>query len=121
MNYQNHEVNDQRYLEVLSSHPPLQNSEDCLQLLVDVYYQGAEGLFIPTTLLPPAFFDLSTGVAGEFLQKCSNYRMRLAVIGDFGSLKKGSFKDFVTESNQKNQILFVKSCEEAKQRWQGQD
>jgi hypothetical protein len=30
--------------------------------------------------LPPAFFDLSSGLAGEYLQKWRNYRIRVAVL-----------------------------------------
>jgi hypothetical protein len=31
--------------------------------------------------LSDAFFDLSSGFAGELLQKCSNYQLRIAVVG----------------------------------------
>jgi len=30
--------------------------------------------------LPPAFFDLSSGLAGEYLQKWRNYQIRVAVV-----------------------------------------
>jgi hypothetical protein len=36
--------------------------------------------------LPPAFFDLSTRLAGEYLQKWRNYRIRVAVFCPPGSV-----------------------------------
>jgi hypothetical protein len=59
------------------------------------------------------FYDLSTGIAGEILQKFSNYRRRIAIIGDFENIKSKSLKDFIYESNRTNQIIFVKTIEEA--------
>ncbi|GHV06930.1 hypothetical protein FACS189485_16300 [Spirochaetia bacterium] len=59
------------------------------------------------------FYDLSTGFAGELLQKFSNYGKRLAIIGDFTNIKSKSLKDFVYESNRTRQIIFVGTIEEA--------
>jgi hypothetical protein len=59
------------------------------------------------------FYDLSTGIAGEILQKFSNYRKRMAIVGNFENMKNKSFKDFMYESNKTKQILFVKTSEEA--------
>ncbi|RYG19765.1 MAG: DUF4180 domain-containing protein, partial [Chitinophagaceae bacterium] len=59
------------------------------------------------------FFDLSTKMAGEILQKFSNYKMRLAIVGDFSNYQSQSFKDFVYESNKHGQINFVNSKTEA--------
>ena len=59
------------------------------------------------------FFTLSTGIAGEVLQKFSNYRKRLAIVGDFEHIESGPLKDFIYESNRTKQILFVKTKEEA--------
>jgi hypothetical protein len=59
------------------------------------------------------FFDLSTGIAGEILQKFSNYNKKMAIIGNFDDIKSKSLKDFIYESNKKKQIIFVKTIEEA--------
>ena len=59
------------------------------------------------------FFDLSTGLAGEILQKFSTYRKRLAIIGDYEHIISKSLRDFIYESNRTKQILFVKTKEEA--------
>ncbi len=38
---------------------------------------------IPATSFAPDFFRLSTGLAGEIVQKFVNYRFRLVIMGDF--------------------------------------
>ncbi|MDR1955578.1 MAG: DUF4180 domain-containing protein [Treponema sp.] len=70
-------------------------------------------LLIPKEQIPADFYDLSSGFAGAVLQKCSNYHKKLAIIGDFSDITSGAFKDFMYESNQHKQILFVHSAEEA--------
>ncbi|MDI1444459.1 DUF4180 domain-containing protein [Polyangium sp. 6x1] len=50
--------------------------------------------------LPAAFFDLSSRVAGDILQKLRNYRIRLAVVCPPGSVEYSSrFGEMVTEEN----------------------
>jgi hypothetical protein len=63
--------------------------------------------------LAPDFFDLSTGMAGELLQKFSTYRKRLAIIGDYTAITSKPLKDFIRESNRTKQILFAATREEA--------
>jgi hypothetical protein len=48
--------------------------------------------------LPPAFFDLSSGIAGEYLQKWRNYRIRVAILAPSGSVVYSSrFPEMVAE------------------------
>ena len=58
------------------------------------------------------FFILSTNLAGEVLQKFSNYHIKLAIIGDFSSYTSKPLKDFIYECNRGNSIFFVSSEEE---------
>ncbi|MEQ8174655.1 MAG: DUF4180 domain-containing protein [Syntrophomonadaceae bacterium] len=60
-----------------------------------------------------SFFNLSTGVAGEILQKASNYRIRMAIVGDFSNFASKALADFIYESNRVKQIVFVESVEKA--------
>jgi hypothetical protein len=39
--------------------------------------------------------------------------MRIAIVGDFGSIKSKSLNDFIYESNKMKRIIFVKTAEEA--------
>jgi hypothetical protein len=48
-------------------------------------------------------------MAGEILQKFTNYRMRLAIVGDFSIFSSKSLQDFIYESNKGKQINFSDS------------
>lgn len=52
-------------------------------------------------------FSLKTRLAGNILQKFSNYRVHLAIIGDYSEIKSKSLKDFIYESNKSKRVLFV--------------
>lgn len=99
--------------EVLSESIVIAKIEDGLNLMADIYYQGFDAIILHEENITRAFFDLKTGIAGEILQKFSNYRMRLAIVGDFSTYKSKSFNDFLHESNKNGQINFVRSLEEA--------
>ena len=53
-----------------------------------------------------SFFRLSTGLAGEVLQKFVNYQMKLAIVGDFDGYTSKPLQDFIRESNEGRQICF---------------
>lgn len=90
------------------------SADDMLQLMVDAgYTYTIEGMIVHQGSLPPEFFDLKTGIAGEILQKFSNYRMRLCIIGDFSGIKSKSLRDFIRESNKRRIISFVSGIDEA--------
>jgi len=116
MKIQPHQSSNTKIAEVLSEDIVISTIEDGLNLMADIYYQGFDAMILHEATITPAFFDLKTGMAGEILQKFSNYRMRLAIVGDFTNYKSKSFKDFVFESNKNRQIIFVGSVEEALER-----
>ncbi len=68
---------------------------------------GAGAMAAHAGSLGEEFFDLKTGVAGEMLQKFSNYRTRFAIIGDFTNVQSRSLRDFIRESNRGQTVYFV--------------
>ena len=54
-------------------------------------------------------------MAGEILQKFSNYRFPLVLIGDFSEFPSQSLQDFTRESNKGRQVNFVPTLPEALQ------
>lgn len=84
---------------------------DILDAMAEAGYHGCNKLIINHQYLHPDFFDLKTRVAGEILQKFSNYRMQLAVVGDFSQYNSKSLQDFIRESNSLGIISFVSSIE----------
>jgi len=91
----------------------ISSAEDMLDIIGDVSYTGCSRLIIHAGSLSGEFFDLRTGVAGEILQKFSNYRIRLAVVGDFSNLTSRSWRDFIRESNRGKSVCFMSSVDEA--------
>jgi hypothetical protein len=81
--------------------------------LGDIYYQGFDKIIICEKNITPVFFDLKTGIAGEILQKFSNFRIQLAIVGDFSKYKSKSLSDFIYESNRGRLVSFVSSCADA--------
>jgi hypothetical protein len=59
----------------------------------------ASGETIPVDELDPAFFDLSTGVAGDIVQKLANYRMDAVIVGQLPP-HSTHFADFARECQQ---------------------
>ena len=47
------------------------------------------------------------------MQKCVNYCMRIAIIGDFSAFTSKSLDDFIRESNRGRHVLFKSSADEA--------
>ena len=88
---------------------PLESVSDFLDLMVDA---GADTIALQKTDFADSFYDLKTGVAGEILQKLSNYDKRLIIIGDFASPGKKSLRDFIYESNRTGKVVFAATLEE---------
>jgi hypothetical protein len=102
--------------ELIADDIAIKNVEDALDIMANAGYAGAEKLILHEKNITPDFFDLKTGIAGEILQKFSNYRMTLAIVGDFSKYTSKSLKDFIFESNKGGKVNFVDSVQEAKER-----
>ena len=71
-----------------------------LDLAMSVRYEtGASRLAIDKRLVCSDFFILSTGVAGDILQKLMNYRFKAAIYGDYSHYTSKPLRDFIRESN----------------------
>jgi len=113
MKTQIHNLNNTKIAELISEDLLIKEIQDGLDLMVNVYYQDIDKMIVYEKNIVPVFFDLKTGMAGEILQKFSNYKMKLAIIGDFSKYNSKSLNDFIFESNKIGQINFVSSLEEA--------
>jgi hypothetical protein len=92
----------------------IRSDEDIPDIIGNAAVNGCSRVIIHRESFSDEFFDLRTGVAGAILQKFSNYRMRLAVVGDFSDLKSKSWKDFIRESNRGKLVNFLPDTETAK-------
>lgn len=113
MDIEIHIINGTKISEIISDAVIIKTSEDGLDLLGNLYYQEVDKVILHHKNITPAFFNLKSGIAGELLQKFSNYRVRLAIVGDFTAYPGKSIRDFIYESNKKGQINFVNSTADA--------
>lgn len=113
MKIQSHKVNDTEIAEVISDEVIIRNTEDALDLLGNVYYQGFDRMIIHQDNITADFFDLKNKMAGDILQKFSNYRVRLAIVGNFSKYSSKSLREFIFESNKGKLVNFVASVNEA--------
>ena len=82
--------------------------QDALDL-IGAAYARTDVVALPVSRLDERFFELQTGVAGEIMQKFTNYRIRLAIVGDIGAHVEASasMRALVSETNRGAQIWFV--------------
>lgn len=91
--------------------------QSALDLMATVRYEtDCDRLMIPKGKIAEDFFVLSTGIAGEILQKFVNYHFKLAIIGDFTHYTSKPLHDYIYESNKGSHIFFVGSENEAAQK-----
>lgn len=115
MQLSTYEIDGSPIAEVRADNIIISNSGDATDLIGNLYFQGFEKVILHELNIDPAFFDLKSGIAGDILQKFTNYRMKLAIVGDFSKFNSKSLKDFIFESNKQKQINFVANTEEALQ------
>ncbi len=113
MHIETHTVNTISIAEITAAGYLIEKAEDGLDLLGTVYYQGFDRMIIHAKNITQDFFDLKNGMAGEMLQKFSNYRMRLAIVGNFSTYTGKSITDFMYECNNGKQVNFLKTIHEA--------
>src|SRR5690606_15588773 len=113
MNIQTHHINNTEIAEVRSEDIVIQNANDALDLMGNIYYQGFDKIVIHQKNLTEEFFNLKNKMAGEILQKFSNYRIRLAIVGDYSKFSSKSLQDFIYESNKGKDVYFATSLKDA--------
>lgn len=91
--------------------------QTALDLLVTVRYEtDCDRIVLDKVSVSEAFFVLSSGLAGDVLQKFSNYQMKLAIFGDYTRYTSKPLRDFIRESNRGNQVFFTATEDEAVER-----
>lgn len=99
---------------VESDEPVITNAQSAIDLLMSAQYDvGSKNIVIPKQLIVEDFFVLSTGLAGEILQKYVNYGGRMAIYGDYSRYTSKPLKDFMYESNKGRDFFFVSTRDEA--------
>ena len=108
-----HQTDGLTFLEIRSEEQFINNVQDVLDLFGELYGQYYDGIILYERNITPDFFDLQTKLAGEILQKFSNYRIRLVIVGDWSKYTSRSIEAFITESNKGKTVNFSSSPTEA--------
>ncbi len=103
------EVNGEIIAEFRTEEVIISSVRDALDILGAGYGLDAKKYIVHEKNIVPEFFDLSTRLAGDILQKFSNYGVRLAIVGDFSKYPGQSLKDFIYECNNSRRICFADS------------
>jgi hypothetical protein len=87
--------------------------QDALNV-IGAAFGRADTVAIAAERLDERFFRLSTGFAGEIMQKFVNYRIRLAIVGDISAqvAASGALRDLVRESNERDHVWFVPTLDD---------
>jgi len=92
----------------------ISDAQTALDFMMSVNYEtGCHCVVVNKDAFIEGFFVLSTGIAGEILQKFINYHFKLAIVGDFSGYTSKPLKDFMYESNRGKDIFFVPSEQDA--------
>ncbi|MDH0171325.1 DUF4180 domain-containing protein [Stenotrophomonas sp. GD04145] len=88
---------------------PTLDANGLRDLVGDALGHQAEWIAIPVQRLSPDFFDLRSGVAGQWVQMLVNYRLRFAVLGDVSAhrARSESLDAWITECNRGREGCFV--------------
>ena len=114
MNFEKIIKNDIAIAEASGDMPLITDVQSALDILMSAKYDvGTKNIVIDKKFIVEDFFVLSTGLAGEILQKYINYGGRIAIYGDYSHYTSKPLKDFIYESNKGKDVFFVATKEEA--------
>lgn len=99
---------------VIADEKVITDAQSALDLMMTAKYEtGAKNIAIAKEAVADGFFILSSGLAGEILQKFINYGFRVAFYGDYSGYTSKPLKDFIYESNNGRDVFFTGSLEQA--------
>lgn len=114
MNIKAIERNNTLCAVISSDEMVIKDAQSALDVLMRAKYEaGTKNIIISKKLVLEDFFILSTGLAGDILQKFINYGGRIAIFGDYSRYTSKPLKDFIYESNKGKDVFFAATEEEA--------
>jgi hypothetical protein len=89
---------------------------DVTQLIEACFSARVNSALLHAANMPGRFFDLSSGEAGEILQKLRNYRIRVALVCPQGSVTYSTnFRALMAEENRLPYFRFFESADAARE------
>lgn len=108
-----HNITEGSIAELTDKNIIISSTQDILDLFGELIPHNCSRIVIRENNFHPDFFNLKTGLAGDILQKFSNYNMKLAIIGCFTKISSKSLQDFIRECNRGKMIFFLENLEDA--------
>lgn len=101
-------VNNIEIANIKSNEVLINNVQSALDLMATIRYEtDCDRMILNKSAISEEFFNLSTKLAGDILQKYINYKMKIAIVGDYSVYKSKSLKDFIYECNNGKDIFFL--------------
>lgn len=101
---------------VNSSRVVIKDVVSAIDFVMDIKYKTkCDKIALNKSAITEDFFILSSGLAGEILQKFVNYDIKFAIYGDFSKYTSKPLKDFIRESNKGKDTFFVTTIDKAKE------
>ena len=117
MEFEKIDYNNKTVAIVSSDNKVITDVDSALDLLMSANYEaGTKHIVVDKKLITEDFFILSSGLAGEVLQKYINYGGQIAISGDLSHYTSKPLKDCIFESNKGKDVFFVATKEEAVQK-----
>lgn len=98
--------------------PVIATERDATDIIGDAFSADVTLVVLPVARLAEGFFQLSTRMAGDIIQKFVNYGFQVVILGDISLQVAASnaLRDYVYESNLGRQVWFVSRREELEHR-----
>ncbi len=101
-------INNVEIANIKSNEIFIKDVQSALDLMATVRYEtDCDRMILNKSAISEDFFNLSTKLAGDILQKYINYKMKIAIVGDFSIYNSKSLKDFIYECNNGKDIFFL--------------
>jgi hypothetical protein len=100
------------YLEFAPTEIVISQEQDALDIVGKLYGKDRL-LLLHQGNLDPKFFDLSTKLAGDVLQKFAQYQVKTAFVIDYKSIKSEVFKDLIYEASGLDEYRFFENKQDA--------
>lgn len=92
----------------------IKDVSSAVDFVMDIKYQTkCDKIALNKSAIAEDFFILSSGLAGEILQKLVNYGIKFAIYGDYSKYTSKPLQDFIYESNQGKDVFFASTKDEA--------
>ena len=92
----------------------IKDTQSAVDFIMSIKYEtNCNKIAINKEAIIENFFILSSGIAGEILEKFITYKTKFAIYGDYSKYTSKPLKDFIYESNNGKDIFFVTTEDEA--------